>query len=98
MRRLILCLTIVLGATGAATSQDIKIVEQNLNHAGQDSIRDYKMSCPSGYTPMGLRIVSNRLLGHFKDIPSGEVATIEFFDWAGLGSQASTIITLICKN
>ncbi|MCV9963584.1 hypothetical protein OIU34_16900 [Pararhizobium sp. BT-229] len=98
MRVWLIGLFMSIAAVSPAASQQIKYVEQNLNHHGQGDIRDYKMSCPDNYTPIGVKLISNRLLGHFKDVPSGRTATLEFFDWAGGGSQASTIITLICSE
>ena len=81
-----------------ALAQEVRTVERSIQHSGQQSINDYKMSCSTGFTPIGFRIVSNRLAGNFSSVPESETATLAFFDWAGQGSQASTIITLICRK
>lgn len=87
----------LLSVATSVAAQEIRTVERSVNHAGQQSFES-QISCATGYTPIGFRIVSNRLAGNFKSIPEGATASLAFFDWAGAGSQASTVITLICQK
>jgi hypothetical protein len=77
---------------------EIKSVRVSVDVA-PSSKAETQITCPDGFTPIGFNLVSARVLGHFKEVPEGRRAKLEFFNWAGPGGARETAtVELICTD
>jgi hypothetical protein len=67
---------------GFAFAADVTQVPYTKYVVDNSNVRWIDVSCPTGYTPVGINIVSDRVTAHFEGQPTGEKAQVALANWA----------------